>query len=341
MPCIKTNPGMGSLSLSDLRMIVISAIATVAILLLSGVSSPAAAKGMHLQYEVDVTQPEAHQVHVSLVIDDLPESRYLSVFVQSTGVMDYVTTMCFSPAGCPTEQYQTHIANFSVTNQSGDTLNVQQIVHEESDVYFVDERRITLAGASQVTLEYSVTILYPWTFGSGIVNMAAYLDERYGLLNESYVFFRPDPNGSWPGRHPVAVSAVDVQFTLPEDWHAVSVWAADASEFSVPDPGRFCERYLDSTDGIDRDGPFLGLGPYRVLSRRVEGTEVVAAIFDDPAVPAEHIADLVFYSFERISGLLGAYPFDRFVFYTISDYAPHESGERALRRRSTPPGRRR
>ena len=119
--------------------------------------------GMRLHYEVRVSNPGTHRVHVTLEISDVPEDATLSLFVQSTHATRYATTMCFQSSGCRTEDLGEHISGFVARDSAGRELGVHQILHEDEDGsdYVVDERRITRGGASSIVVEYDAAIVYP------------------------------------------------------------------------------------------------------------------------------------------------------------------------------------
>jgi hypothetical protein len=289
--------------------------------------------GLRLEYLVQVLDPSTHQVHVRLRVDGLASRQELVLYVDSTSVTEYVIANCLSPEVCPRESYRAHITNFAARDQRGASQGVIETQLEKTETTYVDVRRILLSGTTEaIEVDYDAAVLYPWSSGSAVM-MAAYLGADYGLLNESYLFFRPDPNGTWPGGHAATVDSVRLRFELPTGWTAVSVWAGSSVDFTVTDPVLFCERYLSSPGGrsVAGPGPFLGVGPYRVLSKMIGGTEVVAAVIDVPAVPVERVSDLVFASFGRIGELLGPYAGKRFVFYTVSDYSANASGQWAMR----------
>lgn len=290
--------------------------------------------GLDLTYIVSVEDPGSHKAHITIEIDNTSPLRSLSLFIKSTHILRYVTTACWHPSeGCPSIVYDSHVSNFVAHDHQGNSLRVQTYNYENENAEFVNEKRININHSPSITVDYDVTVLSPWECKPGIVNMTSYLGGEYGIINDIFFFYRPDVNASWPGGRRTQVHAIRIVFRLPSGWKAISIWGGDSNDFLITSPTSFCERCTDRPrpGSFCAEGSFLGLAPFRVFAKHIGATEVLAAIVDKQEIPAEAIANLVFYSFERIHNLLGDYPGSRFVSFTISDFAEEISGPAASR----------
>jgi len=301
--------------------------------MLIGVHVWAARDGVDLLYTVEVVDPALHRAHITIDIRNTSTLQEISLFIKTTKHLHYLISICNDSTNCPSLTYETHISNFKVYNDKGRLLRTYSFNYAVNEAEVINERRISVQRASSIRVEYDVVVLYPSVYGEGEVRTEAYLGTDYGIINEDFFFYRPDVDGSWTRSRRVQVRSIQVVFKLPVGWKAISVWAGDSMNFKVDDPGSFCTRCKGPDLGVGycKGGPFLGLGPYKVISRRIGDTDVVVAVLDREDIPAQKIARLVFYSFERFHELVGSYLGERFVSFTISDYYEGASGIRAMR----------
>lgn len=250
-------------------------------------------------YTLVITDPASHVAHVQLDVEGLHQNT-LTLRLRTPATLTFDTTVY---CGEETITFPWHVANFTAIASEGEPIPVSSYVVGNERVR-EDVRSLTVAGFSNIRVEYDVIPMGIEPFILEQDRLSSYLGSRFGFFFAAHAYFLPPPEQP--------VGTLRFAFNLPEGWKVATTWER-VGGLHIADPRQVLSPHWFW-------GPGIAVGPFEIEERSLGTTSVRAAVAESiPEPDRSRVREMIFDTFEYLRSVLGEYPSPYFLHVVLDE----------------------